>query len=383
MNRENQLARIVRALNDAMLDQSLWPQTSALIDRACGVGGGALSLAEDVSTHRVDVRFARCFCRGVERRDWVRDYFERFYAEDELVPRMRRLPDSRIVPFRRLYSEKELKRSRAWNEAMARYHMQDGLIVRLEEPGNARIIWGLGDPLGRDGWSSSRIETVARILPHLRQYVRVHSTLAEAGALGATALGLLENTHAAVVQLDRRGRVAAANDRAREILLRNDGISDPAGFLRAAAPEDDARLQALLARALPRFGDEPESGSTWVRRVSQRPSFVLHLTPVSGPGAAVHPRRVAAILLIVDPASAVRPSPGLLQSALGLTPAESEVAQLLAGGMSARRIASATGRRYGTVRVHLKRIFTKLGVSRQADAVRIVLSLSQFPPSPE
>lgn len=378
MHEQVELARIVQALSEAMLDDALWLGASAHIDRACGAWGGFLSIAEDLTEDRVELYFARGFSRGVDRADWMQEYFRNYYAEDEYLPRMRRLPDSRIVPIRQLYTEQERTTSRAYNEAMGRFHMQDGLMVRLDGPRGARIAWGIGNPVDRGGWSSSRLDMIARILPHLRQYVRVHCTLADAGALGATAIELLDNTRTGVVQLDRRGRIVAANDCARALLLRDDGIDDPGGFLHAKDPEDDARLQNLLARALPRFGEQPESGSTWVRRISIGANFTLHVTPVINRELAVRPRHVAALVLIVDPAAGVRTAPGLLSAALGLTPAESDVARLLADGMSAHQIAAATDRHYSTVRTHLKRIFTKLGVSRQAEVVRIVLSISRL-----
>jgi len=383
MQRENELTQVVRALNEAILDATLWPRTSAQIDRACGARFGALCLAEGLTENRIGISILWCFCRGVDRSNRVQEFVRRYCAADELVRRVRRLPDSRIVPVRQLCNEKEQQASEIHNEAMARNHMQDGLIVRMDGPAGTHIVWAIGDPVDRGGWSSSRIDMIARILPHLRQYVRVRSALVDAEALGATAAELLDNARTAVVQLDRRGHIAAANDCAQEIFRRNDGIHDPGGFLRAEAPEDDARLQDLLARALPPSSEQPKSGSTWVRRLSMQPSFILHVTPVLSSDSDIRPQRVAALVLIVDPAQSVRVEPGILGAALGLTPTESEVARLLGDGMSTREIAAATDRHYSTVRTHLKRIFTKLGVSRQADVVRIVLSLSRFPFSVE
>ena len=170
-----------------------------------------------------------------------------------------RLPDSRIVPTADLFSKEELKTSLAYNEGSRRYGEQNGLIVRLDGPSGSHIVWGIADPVDASGWSSSRVAMIARILPHLRRYVRVRSALADAGALGASLAELLDNTHAGVIHLDRGGRVVEANDSARELLRRDDGLSDAGGTLHAAWPEDDTRLQALLARALPRLvGRGPE-----------------------------------------------------------------------------------------------------------------------------
>ena len=86
-------------------------------------------------------------------------------------------------------------------------------------------------------------------------------------------------------------------------------------------------------------------------------------------------------MIFVDPVGRVRIDPGLVQSALGLTPAESEVAVLLAEGRTTRQIAATTGRGCDTVRTHLKHIFAKLRVSRQLEVARLVYALSRLPVS--
>ena len=44
MSDQDAFERILAALYDAMLDESLWPATSALIDAACGMQGNALMI---------------------------------------------------------------------------------------------------------------------------------------------------------------------------------------------------------------------------------------------------------------------------------------------------------------------------------------------------
>ena len=58
------------------------------------------------------------------------------------------------------------------------------------------------------------------------------------------------------------------------------------------------------------------------------------------------------------------------------------MAVLLAEGMNVREVAAATGRRESTIRSdHVKHMFAKHGLSRQADLVRLVLSLASAPES--
>ena len=83
--------------------------------------------------------------------------------------------------------------------------------------------------------------------------------------------------------------------------------------------------------------------------------------------------------LIVDPASWVRIDPELVMAALDLTPAESQVAVMLAEGRTPRDIAAATGRRESTIRWHVQEIFINHDISRQVELVRLVSPLAGVP----
>ena len=107
------------------------------------------------------------------------------------------------------------------------------------------------DPVDGDGWSLAQLDSIRRLLPHIRHTVRVQQTLAGAGALGATLGALLDTTGLGIVQLDAGGRIVAANDRARDMLRIGDALFDRGGFLFARAPQDNDDLQALLSHALP------------------------------------------------------------------------------------------------------------------------------------
>ena len=220
---------------------------------------------------------------------------------------------------------------------------------------------------------------IRRLLPHIRQTVHVQQTLARADALGATLTEMLDHSGMGVVQLDARGRIAAANDRARDLLRSGDGLFDEGGFLFARRPEEDARLQALLARALAPFGAKGAGGSAPVSRSDGLPPLVLHVHPVGPQGTDFQVWPVAALVLVVDPANGAAIDPAVAADALGLTGMEGRVAVLLARGMSVHQIAAATGRKESTIRSHVKHMFAKHGLSRQAELVRLVQSVAASP----
>ena len=371
MSEAEAFGRILASLHEAALDPGSWSRASALIDEALGTHGNSLTLADGASEEDIRIYFAWTYFRGQRRRDLERLYFQTYYPLDEQAPRMRHAADSRLFHSTDVYTQEELKTSAAYNMLRTRAHAGNAINVRLDGPNGSRIIWFVHDPVDGDGWSSAQLDSIRRLLPHIRQTVRVQQTLADANAVGATLAELLEATGAGIIQLDGRGRIVAANDCAREVLRTGDGLCDEGGALFARTPKDDARLQSLLARALPPFGAQGAGGSTSVGRPGALPPLVLHVNPVSPETVSCKALPVAALVLVVDPAVRAAIDPALLEAALDLTRMEARVAVLLAQGMSVPEIAAATGRKTSTIRSHVKHMFAKHGLSRRAELVRL------------
>ena len=322
----------------------------------------------------VDVGAGYPDCGGARRER--REYFEDYYERDERVPRFRALPDSRLVHVSDLFTDEEKKTSSVYNEALPLAEMQSCVSVRLDGPNGSRIVWTLGDPTAGDGWSFEQTEMIERVLPHLRQYVRVRQVLADADGLRCSLATLLDNTATGVIQLDRRGRIVAVQDRAREMVKAAGGLFDQGGFLRARASSDDDHLQGLVARALPPFSGRGASGSMVVRRPLGLSRLVVHVIPVGFRDADVLPSQVAALVLVVDPSGDVQLDPALVAAALGLSPAQNRVAVMLAEGNTVREIARAIGRSENTIRWHIRQIFEKHGLTRLVQLVQLVRSLA-------
>ena len=277
-----------------------------------------------------------------------------------------------------LYTAEEAKRSPAYNEALPRGGCQDGVRVRLHgsngfplRPGTwvtltTRMAGGFAN---RDGHGAGAPHPGSSSASARRWCVPRRGP--------PTLTDLLDNPRIGVVHLDRRGRILDVNDRARDILRNGDGLSDREGTLRARAPADQVRLERLLGDALPASNAAALGGSMLLRRSSVLPPFVVHVKPVAAPQPDYGARHVAALILIAEPGHRHRIKPEVVATTLELTPGETQVAVWLAEGRSVREMARATRRTEGAIYQHLKQIYRKQSISRQADLVRLVLSLAE------
>ena len=172
----------------------------------------------------------------------------------------------------------------------------------------------------------------------------------------------------------------AANAPALDILRRGEGLSDRDGALHASLLADDGRFQRLLKRALPGLGTEPlTGGSMTIQRPLLRSRLELHVHPVEATQADFGARRVAALVLVVDPASRPGIDPVRVSALLGLTPSEARVSALLAEGRSVREIAATTGYKESYVRWLLKQVYKQQGLSGQIALVQRVLAAYALP----
>ena len=376
MSERETFEQILASLQEAAMDDAGLSTASALIDDALGVHGNCMAVGDLHSGADIQVYLARFFFRGYRHHEFEREYFDVYFPLDERLPRLRRLPDGQLCHFSDLFTEEEQKASAVYNECAALMLARNSINLRLDGPDGSSICWVINDPVGGGDWSSAQLDLIRRLLPHIRQYVSVRQALEGAGALGATLAQLLDTTEAGVIQLDHRGQIVEMNNRAWYLLRTGDGLFDEGGFLFAHTTEDNAKLQEVLARALPKFGAQGEGGTTVLRRASALLPLILHINPVARQVTDSRLFPVAALVLVMDPESRLRIDSDMVGKALGLTRMESQVAMLLAEGKNVREVAGVTGRKESTIRTHVKHIFAKHGLSRQVDLVRLVLSLS-------
>ena len=379
MSHQDVFDHLLVALHDATMNEALWPSISALIDQACGTKGSYLLYGKG-KLHKDVYFYSKSFCLGGElRKDIEEDYFNVYYPVDERVPRIKVLPDSKVTHVSDLYTDQEKSNSLAYNEMLPLTQTQDSLIVRLEGPGLTQIVWNIADPSDGYAWRSSQIEFIQRLLPHIRHYVNMRQALADAESVGSSLFKLLDNKNYGIILLDRHGQILEANDFAGALLRRGDALCQRERYLMALDSSNDVRLQNLLKCALPKLVRPTTGGSVSIERICTGPSLVLYVSPVNEGATDYCSRSAAAIVLVVDPAAEQSTDPELVRDVLGLTRAESTVAVLLASGLTIQDIAVSTGRQESTIRWHMKQIFQKQRITRQAQLVRRVQTLSGFP----
>ncbi len=294
--------------------------------------------------------------------------FERHFAElmptDPRMSILQQYP-SRPMSCRLAIPEAELHGSQIYKDMLRRADVEYSLVTSIAEEDGSLIILGVFRGRQSSHYTHDDVATFGELIPHLKQAITVSEQLAGVRFNADSALGALDSLGVGVFLVARDGRLIHGNSAGLAIAERRDAISLDAGYVHLSGSGSDQ----ALARALAACFDD--AGGSVAALVVQRPSgaapiriTVSRLTDrVSG-----GPRQ-AAVLLFSLPEAPMETRVDLLRRLFGLTPAEARLCELLAHGQSLRDASGQLGMAISTARTHLKSIFSKLRVRRQAELI--------------
>lgn len=223
------------------------------------------------------------------------------------------------------------------------------------------------------------LRRLAGLYPHLRRAFQVGRRLDAGEAERRAQSALLDAQAHGIVLLDERGAMVWANRCAERLLAAADGLIISAAGLAAAEPGPSRQLRRLIRRTVGTGRGEGHSagGAMRLERPSGAPPLDVLVAPLPGEQAApgLAPRRVCAAVFLREPGQHPALMPSALMTLYGLTPAEARLACALAEGLSLAEAAERNSVSRETVRSQLKAVRAKMGLRRQAEVVREVLSL--------
>ena len=154
------------------------------------------------------------------------------------------------------------------------------------------------------------------------------------------------------------------------LCVRRDGLLLADGVVTASSVPLRSTLHAAIGRACSGLGD----GTVTIVRSRDAEPYAVTVSAVTSPPPSVFDEAGWAWLAVTDCSHDHRPDVLGLQCRFGLTRAEARVAARLVSGLPLRDVALQLDVSLHTARTHLKHVMSKLGVSRQADLIRHVLT---------
>ena len=354
---------------DAATDEGLWTTAlSRISDITSGLGG---------------------FIHGMQNRERLVPFMfnarmneesHRVYAERHMdnawSAYMKHVPVGSFVQSNDIMPLTDLQRSAFFDEVLRPQDMAHNFMVPLAASQEFQVGFNICRSERQGPFEADALRLFSQLYPHLRRALLLGFRLDGYKALQSAAFHVLDRLSAGFIILDRATRVLFANAAARSIASDGGALRLRNGSVVGAYPTYGQQLERLIQAAVRGM---PVATMSIPHPQDDRVFTVLassirsrDIDRFSGLGM----RDPAVMLVITDPLRPLDIPAEWIMDAYGLTQAEANVALASASGASIPEIAQRLSVSPNTVKTHLRRVFAKTGVSRQAELARVTASLA-------
>ncbi|MCC6075436.1 helix-turn-helix transcriptional regulator [Pseudomonas sp. GCM10022188] len=285
-------------------------------------------------------------------------------------------PADKVFTVDDLMSEKDWRASSYFQHWCCPKDVFHVMGVDIATPDSGKLRFRITRPESAPAFSARDRALCELILPHLRRALNMHNQLDRSQSMGTLYSQAISRLSVATIVLDESGRVLQHNPIAQELLTSADGLKLVAGRLEASYPSDNRELQRLVRGAFARQGKEspPIAEAVSITRPSGQVSLVVVVESVPSLEWAESKGQPAVVVYIRDAVGKSLASTAVPKQLFNLTPAETALSLELANGLSLEEAAEKLNIRRNTARAHLRAIFSKTGVRRQTELVRVMLN---------
>lgn len=214
-------------------------------------------------------------------------------------------------------------------------------------------------------------QRLAMFVPHIKQAMTLTAHLNCNESQRRVYEEGLARLNIGVIVLDESAQLLRANPTARKMLDHADGLKLVERRLVASTVAETRELRRLLASTRDHPG---QVTAMCLSRGSGRRKLAAVVRSIPLPAESEGGPRPALAIFLRDPDTVAEPAHDIARQLFDLTPAEAQLAFELLNGLSLDEAAGKLGILRNTGRAHLRAIFSKTGVSRQSELIRVLLN---------
>jgi DNA-binding CsgD family transcriptional regulator len=369
MVREQQVFDLVGQIYDAALDVTRWPSVLQNLVRLTHSNTGNIAEFNLVTGATRPIAAVDMPLKGFT------DYETYYWQQDIWTPKPGTFEIGVAYSSQRTIADDVLLRSEFYHDWMKPLRLFYGMGGIPLVEGKKMLLIGVHRPRARQRpYGTQDIGLLQQLFPHFRRALqiqhRIEQTVVEREALAETT----DHISRGIFAFGADGLLLWANRTGHALCRRADGLTIQRGSLTTAVPAETQRLRQLIHAAVHAGnGAGLEEGDTML---ASRPSglrpYVVLVSPIRAGRRRLDERRPAALVFVADPEQKPELPVDRLIRLYGLTPAEAQLAQHLAGGLDLKAIAPTIGKTLHTLRSQLKQVFQKTGTKRQAELMRLL-----------
>lgn len=280
-------------------------------------------------------------------------------------------------------SEAELLAMPYYHHYLKRADIRHGVGVCLWHEGQGRLAVASFNRAAAEGpFSQATMGFVAALRPHLVNAFAIYKHAARLKESNQSLHAAMDRVPIGMMLLSSEGCVLFANDKAEQLLAAHEGIARGCGdrlvFESAISRHQFQEMLEQLTSAA--FGERTSSLPIKRSAAGLPPVQILHLCALPPRMSAVPAARCVAFLCPVTRGDFGSLERHMIQMMLDLTPAEAHVVVELRRTCNLEAVAVALDVAPSTVRTHLKHVFEKTGIHKQAELLASVARIIALAP---
>lgn len=371
MQQHERLIAAIEAIYAAAADPSRWPSALEIVTKCFddvgailiyGRDDGSFGVIESPSIREVSAEYALHWSdrdiRAIRARE--RGYF---FKRD-------------IITDRDLLTPEEMETDPFYSDFLRRHGLKYFAAATVSPDPHIEVALSVQRAIGRPEYTEGELKVLEQLAPHVETSLRLSVHLMDAQAMNSGMGTAMARIGIGVFALDSMGRVVSSNAASQALL--GDGLNIVNDRLVLANPAASGEAMAAIRNALDddRIILAQETKPILVHRQHASRPLALYVLPIpaksSGNSFLI---RARAIVLLMNPTADGVPDPTLIRDVLGVTLGEARIAALVGSGLSPKDAAERLGIAEETARSVLKRVFSKVGVSRQSELAAMMARL--------
>ncbi|MBU1424443.1 MAG: alpha/beta hydrolase [Gammaproteobacteria bacterium] len=228
------------------------------------------------------------------------------------------------------------------------------------------------DQMGKD--EALRLAT---LLPHLYRALKLKREYNDVNHTRGQAQAIIEQFPLGVLLVNSKGKLISANQHALNTIADSNTMFMENDVLCITTAKQDQLLKSLICKAANSPLEDADEHVSFFKIGEEGMELPVSLLITPDPYPRIHfDRQVenCAAIFIASASVKQRIANSALQTIFGLSPAEARLAALLASGVSLNQAADQSCISKNTAKVQLKSVFSKIGVNRQAELVKLILT---------
>jgi DNA-binding CsgD family transcriptional regulator/PAS domain-containing protein len=286
------------------------------------------------------------------------------------------MPTDRLVTIPDVLSDADWRASsyyKNWCQSLGVFHV---MAADIEVSNGAVYGFRITRPETAPAFSPDDLTLGRRLLPHIKRALNLHLSTHQDRKVISLYSHAMAQLMVGVIVLDQDRNVIECNPAATAILELNDGLRIVGKQVEASYPNENRNLQRLMRDALihPKAAKMSLTDALSISRPSGKHSWGVVVQSIASDQWTEGKQRPSVAVFVRDAEGQAHPPIRLTQQLFQLTPAETALAIELANGLSLDEASDLLGIKRNTARAHLRSIFSKTGVRRQTELVRIFLN---------